>query len=154
MAAGDYPLPRALAHSGSRQAKTAPRTTNETCPVKFGAVDALDDLPAKEALAVELATLAGQEIVAAFGTIFMVRYKPARDVVKALGYDHIETLSRAADRYDSPAGADTGRDAASTGGRLPRVAGGLNLHCLPYIRPSSAKMITITNIRPTIPPGP
>jgi myo-inositol-1(or 4)-monophosphatase len=41
----------------------------------FGAVEALDDLPAIEGLAVELATLAGREIVAAFGTIFTVRYK-------------------------------------------------------------------------------
>ena len=44
-------------------------------PLNFGGVDALDDLPAMEALAVELATLAGREIVAGFGTIFMVRYK-------------------------------------------------------------------------------
>jgi myo-inositol-1(or 4)-monophosphatase len=41
----------------------------------FGAVEDLDDLPAMEGLAVELATLAGREIVAAFGTIFTVRYK-------------------------------------------------------------------------------
>jgi myo-inositol-1(or 4)-monophosphatase len=48
----------------------------------FGAGEALDDLPAMEALAVELATLAGREIVAAFGTIFMVRYKTGpRDAV-------------------------------------------------------------------------
>jgi myo-inositol-1(or 4)-monophosphatase len=51
--------------------------------VNFGAVDALDNLPAMEALAAELATLAGREIVAAFGTIFMVRYKiGSRDVVR------------------------------------------------------------------------
>lgn len=48
-------------------------------PGNFDGVDSLD-LPAMEALAVELATLAGREIVAAFGTIFTVRYKTgARD---------------------------------------------------------------------------
>jgi myo-inositol-1(or 4)-monophosphatase len=41
----------------------------------FAVVEDLDDLPAMEGLAVELATLAGREIVAAFGTIFTVRYK-------------------------------------------------------------------------------
>jgi myo-inositol-1(or 4)-monophosphatase len=51
-------------------------------PVNFGAVEALADLPAMEALAVELARLAGREIVAACGTIFMVRYKTgARNAV-------------------------------------------------------------------------
>jgi hypothetical protein len=38
------------------------------------AVDALDDLPAIEELAVELATVGGCEIVAAFGTSFIDRY--------------------------------------------------------------------------------
>ena len=41
-------------------------------PVNFDAVDALDDLPAMEALTVELAMFAGR--AAASGTIFMVRY--------------------------------------------------------------------------------
>jgi myo-inositol-1(or 4)-monophosphatase len=51
-------------------------------PVNFGAVDALADLPAMEVLAVELARLAGREIVAAFGTIFTARYKTgARNAV-------------------------------------------------------------------------
>jgi myo-inositol-1(or 4)-monophosphatase len=51
-------------------------------PVNFGAVDVPDDLPTMEALAVELARHAGREVVAAFGTIFMVRYKTgARDAV-------------------------------------------------------------------------
>jgi hypothetical protein len=50
--------------------------------VNFRAVEVLDELPAMETLAVELATLAGREIVAAFGTIFMVRYKTgARDAI-------------------------------------------------------------------------
>jgi hypothetical protein len=73
----------------------------------FGAVDDLDDLPAMEGLTVELATLAGREIVAAFGTIFTVRYKTdarstvsLRDPVSAsdprastFGFDSIELTS-------------------------------------------------------------
>jgi myo-inositol-1(or 4)-monophosphatase len=44
--------------------------------------DAVRDLPTIEALAVDLAALAGREIMAAFGTIFTVRYKTGpRDAV-------------------------------------------------------------------------
>ena len=53
--------------------------------VNLTTVDALGDLPAIEALAVELATFAGCEIVAVFRTIFTVRHKPARDAVSPTG---------------------------------------------------------------------
>jgi len=56
--------------------------------VNLTTVDALGDVPAIEALAVELATLAGCEIVdcCVFGTSFTVHHKPARGMRSACAF--------------------------------------------------------------------